>query len=173
MNILALDLGNTTGWAFVDSNGRRTSGVWKLHNPLCDGLRFLRLRTNIYAIHEEFGIHHIVYERVRRHEGTQAAHVYGGYLAIVHLFGQENNITVAGTEVKSLKVHATGMGADDAGVNSAATGFCGRPNQESKSATTRDTARGPTSVVARINLQPRQCGSRCRMSNATKRANAP
>lgn len=111
MNILALDLGNTTGWAFVDSNGRRTSGVWKLHNPLCDGLRFLRLRTNIYAIHEEFGIHHIVYERVRRHEGTQAAHVYGGYLAIVHLFGHENNVTVAGTEVKSLKVHATGMGA--------------------------------------------------------------
>lgn len=45
----------------------------------------------------------IVYEHVNRHLGTIAAHVYGGFLAILLLFAYENNYKVYPLSVQQIK----------------------------------------------------------------------
>jgi Holliday junction resolvasome RuvABC endonuclease subunit len=52
----------------------------------------------------------VAYEDVRRHLGTDAAHVYGGFLAIVELECEKIGISCTGFPVGTIKKHATGKG---------------------------------------------------------------
>ena len=52
----------------------------------------------------------IYYEDVRRHLGTDAAHVYGGYLATLQAFCCEKNIKLVPVSVGTIKKHWTGKG---------------------------------------------------------------
>lgn len=52
----------------------------------------------------------VYYEQVRRHAGTQAAHIYGGYKAVLFMVCQNLEIPLFGLDVKKIKKHFTGNG---------------------------------------------------------------
>ncbi|WP_119352882.1 crossover junction endodeoxyribonuclease RuvC [Azohydromonas sediminis] len=111
--LLALDLGTTTGWALRDRTGRITSGTeaFKPRRFEGGGMRFLRFKhwlTELKA-HAD-GIDTLVFEEVRRHASTDAAHVYGGFLATLTAWCEHHGIPYQGVPVGTIKKHATGKG---------------------------------------------------------------
>jgi Holliday junction resolvasome RuvABC endonuclease subunit len=56
------------------------------------------------------GLQRIVFEEVRRHAGTDAAHIYGGFLAHLSAWCEERSIPYEGIPVGTIKRFATGKG---------------------------------------------------------------
>jgi hypothetical protein len=112
-SLLALDLGTHTGWAMKTLAGNVCSGVQSFKPGRFDGggmryLRFTRWLEEITA-----GVTHVVFEEVRRHVATDAAHVYGGLMAHLTAFCEENKIPYEGVPVGTIKKNATGKGNAD------------------------------------------------------------
>jgi Holliday junction resolvasome RuvABC endonuclease subunit len=109
--ILALDLGTTTGWALRDGDVT-ISGVTSMKNDRHSGggMRFLRFRRWLDELYTSAPINEVYYEEVRRHAGTDAAHVYGGLLAVLTAWCEEHGIPYAGVPVGSIKKYAAGKG---------------------------------------------------------------
>ena len=116
MRALALDLGTKTGWSLVRADGDITSGVreFKQDRWQSGGLRFLRFRSWLDELNEQSGgIDRLFYEQVRRHAGTDASHLYGGWLALLQVWCEEKGIAYQGVPVGTIKRHATGKGNAD------------------------------------------------------------
>jgi len=109
--ILALDLGTTTGWAMRAPSGLVTSGRQSFKPGRYDGggMRYLRFSRWMDEIGEG-GLSGIWFEEVRRHAGTDAAHVYGGLMATLTSWAELRGIPYAGVPVGTIKKHATGKG---------------------------------------------------------------
>jgi hypothetical protein len=127
--VLALDLGTQTGWALRTGDDRILSRTiaFKPSRFEGGGMRYLRFTDWLVeiAIHAD-GIRRVVFEEVRRHAGTDAAHVYGGFLATLASWCEEHGIPYQGVPVGTIKRFATGRGnADKAAVIAAmqARGF--------------------------------------------------
>lgn len=109
--LLALDFGTKTGWASgfpgcvvsgrIDLSPKRHEG---------GGMRYLRFRRHLDEIHAATPIGEVAYEEVRRHIGTDAAHVYGGLLAQLTAWCEEHGIPYKGEPVGTIKRFATGKG---------------------------------------------------------------
>ncbi|SUZ33427.1 hypothetical protein ROE7235_03197 [Roseibaca ekhonensis] len=111
--VLALDLGTTTGWATRGFDGLITSGTVSFKPSRYDGggMRYLRFTNWLTEIDRLSGpIAAIYFEEVRRHVGTDAAHVFGGLLAVLTSWGELRGIPYQGVPVGSIKKHATGKG---------------------------------------------------------------
>ena len=111
--IFALDLGTTTGWALRGSDGHITSGSQSFRPQRFEGggmrfLRFKRWLTELKAVAD--GIDALHFEEVRRHVSTDAAHVYGGFLATLTAWCEHHQIPYQGVPVGTIKKHATGKG---------------------------------------------------------------
>jgi hypothetical protein len=111
--ILALDLGTTTGWAMRLADGSVVSGTMEFKPGRYEGggMRFLRFRS--WLDHLEFAakkIDLLHFEEVRRHAGTDAAHIYGGFLAHLTAWCELKHIPYQGVPVGTIKRHATGKG---------------------------------------------------------------
>ena len=106
MKILAIDPGSHCGYAL----GLFESGVWDLSSRRHEGggMRFLRLRN--YLIKACEGVDLVVYEEVRGHRGTDAAHIYGGIIAIISEHCELKEIPYSGVPVGTIKKYATGLG---------------------------------------------------------------
>lgn len=108
MIVLALDLGTKCGWA--------SGGVHAVHGTLNlapgrfsgGGMRFLRFRQELATLLDGVGM--VAFEEVRRHMGVDAAHVYGGLLAVLTSECEERGIPYEGFPVGSIKKHVTGKG---------------------------------------------------------------
>jgi len=128
LTVLALDLGTTTGWA-LQSQSLITSGCLSLKPSRFDGggMRYLRFRRWLEQLQIDAGpIGAVYFEEVRRHVGTDAAHVYGGLLGQLTGWCEECGIAYQGVPVGTIKQFATGKGnADKAAVIAAvrARGF--------------------------------------------------
>jgi crossover junction endodeoxyribonuclease RuvC len=117
-NILALDLGSSCGFALSDeANNFLLSGTWELKNSRHEGggSRYLRFNQTLWDLHvlhtcTNAPIARVYYELVRRHAGTDAAHVYGGLLAILTSFCEEHGIAYEGVPVGTIKKFWTGKG---------------------------------------------------------------
>lgn len=114
--ILALDLGTTTGWALHESPGHITSGSesFKPQRFEGGGMRFLRFRgwlAEVAAL--SGGVARIVFEEVRAHAGTDAAHIYGGFLGMLTAWCEEHDVPYEGVPVGTIKRYATGKGNAD------------------------------------------------------------
>lgn len=126
--VLALDLGTLTGWA-LRSSGINTSGRLSLKPSRFDGggMRYLRFRRWLEHLQVDAGpIGAVYFEEVRRHVGTDAAHVYGGLLGQLTAWCEEYGVAYQGVPVGTIKAFATGRGnADKAAVIAAvqARGF--------------------------------------------------
>ena len=113
--ILALDLGTTTGWA-LRSMGMITSGCLSLKSSRFDGggMRYLRFRRWLEQLQSDAGpIGAVYFEEVRRHVGTDAAHVYGGLLGQLTAWCEEHGVAYQGVPVGTIKAFATGRGNAD------------------------------------------------------------
>ena len=127
--VLALDLGAATGGALRTPDDHITSGTLEFRNDRWQGggMRFLRFRQWLTETkHAASGIDRVVYEQVRRHAGVDAAHAYGGWLAILTAWCEHHAIPYEGVPVGTIKRFATGRGnADKASVIAAmqARGF--------------------------------------------------
>jgi len=117
MRILAIDPGTACGWAVRHSAQTVDSGVWDLTAKRHEGggMRFLRCRVAFREALVAFRPDVVVYEEVRRHMGVDAAHVYGGIIAIIasECEAQEPKIPYRGIPVGTVKKHATGKGNAD------------------------------------------------------------
>lgn len=109
MIILALDLGITTGWALSHLTDGVVSGSFRCTGK--DGhryLNFVNLLNNLNGL--AAGTDAVYYEQVRRHAGTDAAHVYGGFQAHLQAWCARSGVPVWGVSVGTIKKHATGRG---------------------------------------------------------------
>ncbi len=70
-------------------------------------LRFERFLDDFLGLD---AVEEVYFEEVRRHAGTTAAHVYGGLLAVLTAWCEENEIPYAGIPVGTIKKHASGKG---------------------------------------------------------------
>ena len=127
--ILALDLGTTTGWALRTSDDPITSGTVSFRPSRYDGggMRYVRFRAWLDQLAKDAGpLSAIHFEEVRRHVGTDAAHLYGGFLATLTAWCEQRDIAYQGAPVGTIKRFITGKGnADKAAVINAvrARGF--------------------------------------------------
>ena len=111
--VLALDLGTTTGWAMRLADGSIVSGIMEFRPSRYEGggMRFLRFRSWLdHLLDSSKGIAQVCFEEVRRHAGTDAAHIYGGFLAHLSAWCELNRIPYQGVPVGTIKRHATGKG---------------------------------------------------------------
>ena len=110
--VLALDLGTTTGWAIGSSPLSIISGVMKLQPGRFDSasMRFIRFVAHLNGFTVLHPIDFVVYEEVRSHKGTDAAHIYGGLMAHLQVWAEERGIPYEGVPVSTIKRWATGKG---------------------------------------------------------------
>lgn len=111
MTILALDLGTNTGWAFKLKSGHIESGSVSFATKRHDGggMRFLKFKKWLDLWFDDCEIE-VYYEEVRRHKGTAAAHIYGGFVAQLTAWCEENSIPYSSVSVGTIKKFATGKG---------------------------------------------------------------
>jgi Holliday junction resolvasome RuvABC endonuclease subunit len=109
--ILALDLGTSTGWALRSREGFIVSGVERFQPGRYEGggMRFLRFKRWLTDLKGE-QLDAVYFEEVRRHLGTDAAHLYGGFLGVLGLWCEHHSIAYLGVPVGTLKKHGTGKG---------------------------------------------------------------
>jgi Holliday junction resolvasome RuvABC endonuclease subunit len=113
MNILAIDIGTTTGWARAGRDGRVHSGSQSFAPRRMEaaGQRWLKFRAFLNEQRLQAGeIHAVYYEDVKQHAGTLAAHVYGGFLAMLEMWCAANNVPLRPVGVGVVKKHWTGKG---------------------------------------------------------------
>lgn len=110
-NILALDLGTKTGWAVALQNQILSGSESFKSTRFCGGgARFLKFQHFLNSLHQKFDLKAVYFEEVRRHLGVDAAHVYGGFLAHLTSWCEENKIPYQGVSVGIIKKFATGKG---------------------------------------------------------------
>ena len=112
-SLLALDLGSTLGWAVRLADGTITSGTAAFRPGRFEGggMGWLRFRRWLDSMASSAGpLGSIVFEEVRRHAGTTAAHVYGGFLAHLTAWCEGSGVPYQGVPVGTIKRFATGKG---------------------------------------------------------------
>lgn len=125
MRILALDLGTSCGWAISRDQAPYISGVLDLSPGRYSGggMRFVRFGNELTTLLNA-RIDRVVFEEVRRHLGVDAAHIYGGLLAVLTAECERRSIPYEGVPVATIKKHATGKGnADKKAMVEAASAF--------------------------------------------------
>lgn len=113
MKYLSLDLGSRTGWAVHSDESGITSGTVEFRNNRFEGggMRFLRFKQWLVEIEKLIGgFDSVAVEEVRRHCGVDAAHCYGGFLAVLSSWCEAQKIPYQGIPVGTIKKHATGKG---------------------------------------------------------------
>lgn len=110
---LALDIGEATGWALSKYTNMISSGVQHFKSKRFDhyGLKFTlfeRWLEDMCYAYGDFDL--VVFEAVNFHKGVQAAHIYGGFIAILTAWCTKLNIPYYGVPVATIKRSMTGKG---------------------------------------------------------------
>lgn len=111
MRILALDIATKTGWAMGDNDVPAAGGILVTAKGKMsaenDARRYHEFATFLSTF---LCVDAIAWEQVRRHVGTQAAHVYGGLLAIAKAHAYKCMLAMLPVGVGEIKKFATGKG---------------------------------------------------------------
>ena len=113
LSILALDLGSTTGWAIRNDRCRILHGTAAFRPTRFEGggMRYLRFERWLNdTLKVVGGIDAVYFEAVRRHLGTDASHIYGGFLAGLTAWCEQQGIPYSGVPVGTWKRHVCGKG---------------------------------------------------------------
>lgn len=111
--VLALDLGQHTGWALAYPRGPIVSGteIFKAGRFEGGGMPLLRFAAWLGELHLKAGpLTAVVFEEVRAHKGTAAAHTYGAFLGQLTAWCELHHVPYQGVPVGTIKKHATGRG---------------------------------------------------------------
>lgn len=109
--LLAMDLGTATGYALrICGKVSISTESFALRKSDSPGMRYLRFVKFLKLLHDATGFTLVVYEKVNRHMGTEAAHVYGAFEGHLHAFCAEHGIDHSGVGVTEIKKFATGKG---------------------------------------------------------------
>ncbi len=110
--ILALDLGTNTGFACGTKPDGIMFSTWGLKPSRYDGggMRFVKFRAKLDELYRTLQFTQVYFEEVRRHLGTDAAHIYGGLMATLQAWCEERSIPYAGVPVGTIKRFWTGSG---------------------------------------------------------------
>ncbi|WP_375682613.1 MULTISPECIES: crossover junction endodeoxyribonuclease RuvC [unclassified Bartonella] len=111
--ILCLDLGTKTGWALRDADGFITSDTEHFQSRRFEGggMRYLRFKKWLTELKRSVDeIDAVYFEEVRRHVGTDASHIYGGFLATLTAWCEHHQIPYEGIPVGTIKKAMTGKG---------------------------------------------------------------
>jgi hypothetical protein len=114
--VLALDLGQKTGWAVRTVDGVITSGTveFKPGRHEGGGMGYLRFRRWLDELRlTTHGLAEVLYEEVRAHRGTLAAQIYGAFVGHLQAWCEARAIAYAGVPVGTIKRHITGRGNAD------------------------------------------------------------
>ena len=114
--ILALDLGQRTGWAVRSRDGAIASGTHEFRSGRFEGggMIWLRFRAWLQEIDETSGgVGVVVFEEVVAHRGVAASHCYAGFLAHLTAWAEANRIPYQGVPVGTIKRHIAGKGNAD------------------------------------------------------------
>jgi len=108
--IIAFDLGTKTGFAAYSRHTGIVSGVKDFSTKRTEGagMRYLKFKRWLDSIKD--GIEEVYYEEVKRHAGTQAAHVYGAFQGALMAWCEENNIPYESVPVGVIKKSWSGKG---------------------------------------------------------------
>ena len=115
MRVLAVDIGTTAGVATLDTRtGALWSQTWQLaRTPKTTWGRRLEVWEQLlYSLTRPEAL---VYERVRRHSSTQAAHAYGALRGVLLLWAHKRHLRVETVEVAEWKKAAGLKGNADKG----------------------------------------------------------
>jgi hypothetical protein len=118
MNILAIDIGTTTGWALSARDGSVKGGSENFAAKRTEGpaQRWLKFRAFLTETARAAGqIDAVYYELVMVHglrtqPNTLAAHVYGGFEALLQVWCETNRIPLYSVNVAKIKKHWTDKG---------------------------------------------------------------
>lgn len=110
---VAFDLGTSCGWALGSHDPLEPYdyGVFDLRPRRYQGggMRFVLFRSFLNdTLKDDVGL--VAFEEVRRHAGTDAAHIYGGLMATLCVACEIRSIPYVGIPVATIKRHATGKG---------------------------------------------------------------
>lgn len=116
---VGLDLGDHCGWAELSikhgcGGYSLMYGQWE-HKPSrydTASVRYDKFESNLRQL-LALGDVKVWFERVDRHKGVAAAHVYGGYLATLQRVCDDLGISCHGIPVGTIKKFATGKGNAD------------------------------------------------------------
>ena len=112
--IFTLDLGSKTGWALRRADGIIISGTMEFRPTRFEGggMRFVRFDAWLDGIKLNANPSLVYFEEVRGHGrgGTDAQHIYGGFLGGLTKWCELNKIPYQGVPVGTIKKHATGNG---------------------------------------------------------------
>lgn len=112
--IVGIDPGTNCGWAVLDavSGERVASGTWDLKPRRHEGggMRYVHFDRFFGALFDSYDVHAVAYEEVRRHAGTDAAHIYGGIVAHIGSACERREVPYEGMPVGTVKKTATGKG---------------------------------------------------------------
>ena len=107
---VGLDPASLFGYAWTDSDDvvPHQVGVWDLRHTRYQGggMVFLRLERYLLGLEPD----EVAFELVRGHTGTNAAQLYGGWVATVSAWCEQRSIPYRGIHTGSVKRHATGNG---------------------------------------------------------------
>lgn len=110
--ILALDLGQRTGWAVVREDGKIVSGSCRFERAKHEtvGAVWRRFAEWLDDTIRPEDCDLIVYEDVFNHTGIMAAHWYGGFWAHLTATADRKGIPCRGVGVGTIKASACGIG---------------------------------------------------------------
>lgn len=111
-SVLSLDLGTRMGWASSNSFGRISSGINNFKPNRFDGggMRYLLFERWLNLIYSASPIKIVYFEEVRGHIGTDAAHIYGGFMGTLTSWCEERKIPYQGIHVSTIKKFIAGKG---------------------------------------------------------------
>ena len=107
MEVLAMDLGDTAGYAHTC--GVSGNWIYKKRRGDSPGLRFLKLRNWLERFLDNHKTSLIAYEQAH-HRGGAATHVLHGYIATVEQVAAERNLELSARHSASIKKFATNNG---------------------------------------------------------------
>jgi Holliday junction resolvasome RuvABC endonuclease subunit len=112
MKIIGIDPGSRCGWAILENGVRIASGVWDLKGRRHEGggMRYLRCRQYFEQLLATTHVDAVAYEEIRRHQGVDAAHVYGGIVGQIAAVCEDKLVPFSGIPVSTAKRSATGRG---------------------------------------------------------------
>lgn len=110
MIVIGFDLGTKCGWSVMTSDQRLVASGQFSYSGMGHGKRFSCFKEDLDKLILTYSPSVLVYEDVRRHIGTAAAHAYGGYKAVLQMCAWRSGVELHGVGVGTVKKSICGNG---------------------------------------------------------------